>query len=261
MGIDVAAPTPRNYGQETADTLKSQIDLAPQKFAAEQQFAPQYQALQLGMLRNAAPQIADIYSQTAPKLAAASVAANSTQRAGDINDISTLGPQARAAIRASSPDSARLLDSITGQAQSGLDAGSQLTPEQARAAQQQSRAAFSSRGLAEGPNSALDETLRQQMMGSGVQQQRQQSGLQALGANQQFYGDPFSQILGRSGQGFGATAGALGQAQGANPGALFNPESQYSADINNQNWQGILASRTASAANTASLAGAGISAL
>ena len=261
MGIDVAAPTPRDYSQETRDTLQAQIDLAPQKFAAEQKYAPQYADLQLGMLKSAAPQIADIYAQTAPKLAQASVGANSVQRAGDINDIATLGPQARAALRASSPDQARLLDSITSQAQAGLDAGSQLTPEQARLAQQQSRQALSDRGLATGPNAALDEAVRQQMMGAGVQQQRQQSGLQALGANQQFYGDPFSQILGRSGQGFGATAGALGQAQGTNPGALFNPESQYSADINNQNWQGVLASRTASAANTASLAGAGLSAL
>ena len=44
--MTVDAPAPRNYAQETADTLRTQLELAPQRYAAEAQFAPKYQALQ-----------------------------------------------------------------------------------------------------------------------------------------------------------------------------------------------------------------------
>ena len=39
---DVDAPPPRNYGQETRDTLQAQLDLAPQLFESEARFRPQY---------------------------------------------------------------------------------------------------------------------------------------------------------------------------------------------------------------------------
>jgi hypothetical protein len=52
--------------------------------------------------------------------------------------------------------------------------------------------------------------------------------------------------------------GVVGQAGGFNPGAMFSPESQYAGDIHNQNYQGQLAARTASAKNKASLIGAGM---
>ena len=41
---------------------------------------------------------------------------------------------------------------------------------------------------------------------------------------------------------------------------MFSPESQYAADIYNQNYQGQLAARTATAKNRASMIGAGIGA-
>ena len=38
----VNTPAPQNYGQQTSDTLQSQINLAPQQYAAESQFQPLY---------------------------------------------------------------------------------------------------------------------------------------------------------------------------------------------------------------------------
>jgi len=69
MGTSVEAPTPRNYGQETRDTLQAQLDLAPQKYAAEAKYAPQYQALQLGLLKSATPELLQLYKeQIAPPM-------------------------------------------------------------------------------------------------------------------------------------------------------------------------------------------------
>jgi hypothetical protein len=47
------APDPRNYAQETRDTLQAKIDLAPQQFAAESQFRPLYNNLNMEEYRAA----------------------------------------------------------------------------------------------------------------------------------------------------------------------------------------------------------------
>jgi hypothetical protein len=262
MGTSVEAPAPRNYGQETRDTLQAQLDLAPQKYAAEAKYAPQYQALQLGLLKSATPELLQLYKeQIAPTMGEVEAAARSRSRAGDIADIERLGPQARAAIKAASPEQAALADTLTAQAQSGLAAGSRLTPEQQRMVEQQARSGLAARGLAQGPSGALQEAVRSQMAGAGLQQQRQQQAMGALGASQGVYGDVFQQVLGRPSQAFAGSQGFLGQAQGFNPGQLFNPESQYAANLIGGNQQAQLAARTASAANTTALIGAGMSAV
>jgi hypothetical protein len=167
MGTSVEAPTPRDYGQETRDTLRSQIDLAPEKYAAEAKYAPQYQKLQLDLLRSATPELLALYKdQIAPTMGEVEAASRSRSRAGDIADISTLGPQARAAIRAASPQQAALADSLTTQAQSGLNAGSRLTPEQQRQVEQQTRGSFAARGLAGSPTAGLQEAVRSQLSGA-----------------------------------------------------------------------------------------------
>lgn len=261
MGTSVEAPAPRNYGQETRDTLQAQLDLAPQKYAAEAKYAPQYQALQLGLLKSATPELLQLYKeQIAPTMGEVEAAARSRSRAGDIADIERLGPQARAAIKAASPEQAALADTLTAQAQSGLAAGSRLTPEQQRMVEQQTRSGLAARGLAQGPSGALQEAVRSQMAGAGLQQQRQQQAMGALQAGQGVYGDVFQQVLGRPSQAFGASQGFVGQAGGFNPGQLFNPESQYAANLIGGNQQAQLAARTASAANTTALIGAGMSA-
>ena len=145
----VNAPAERNYAQETAETLKTQLALAPEKYAAEAKYAPQYQKLQLDLLRSATPELLQLYKdQISPAMSEAEAASRSRSRAGDIADISTLGPQARAAIKAASPEQAALADKLTAQAQSGLNAGSRLTPEQQRQVEQQTRGSFAARGLA-----------------------------------------------------------------------------------------------------------------
>lgn len=261
MGTSVEAPAPRDYGQETRDTLRSQIDLAPEKYAAEAKYAPQYQRLQLDLLRSATPELLALYKdKIAPTMGEVEAAARSRSRAGDIADISALGPQARAAIKAASPEQAALADSLTAQAQSGLNAGSRLTPEQQRQVEQQTRGSFAARGLAGSPTAGLQEAVRSQMSGAGMQQQRSQQAMGALGASQGVYGDVFQQVLGRPSQAFGASQGFVGQAGGFNPGQLFNPESQYAANLIGGNQQQQLAARTASAANSTALIGAGMSA-
>jgi len=260
--MTVDAPPPRNYAQETADTLRTQLELAPEKYAAEAQFAPKYQALQLDLVRQATPELLKLYKeQIAPTMGEVEAAARSRSRAGDIADIARLGPQAREAIRGASPEQARIADILAANATSNLLAGGQLTPEQQRMAQQQARIASTARGMAQGPQAAFQEALRSQMVGAGLQQQRQQQAMGALQAGQGVYGDVFQQVLGRPSQAFAGSQGFLGQAQGFNPGQLFNPESAYAQNIYAGNQQAIGAARAAGASATSGLIGGGLGAL
>ena len=270
MNPKVEAPPPRDYGQETADTLRAQMeaeagtgrfaDIGPRS-ALEGKYAPVYQQQQIDLLKQAAPQLLSIYkNDILPQTSELEASTLQRQRQADIDAIRTLGPQARAALDSTNPDQAKLVASLTNQAQAGLDAGSNLTPEQRRMSVQQSRASFADRGLVNSPSSIYDESLRSQLLGLGMQDQRRAAALQALGAGQSFYGDQWQQITGRPGSSLAMGSNIAGQAGGLNPGMIFNPESQYSADINNQNYQGSLAARTASASNRASILGAGIGA-
>ena len=158
-------------------------------------------------------------------------------------------------MRAAAPEQTQIADILARNATSGLLAGSQLTPEQQRMAQQQARIASASRGLAQSPNAALQEVLRSQMVASGLQQQRQQQAMGALQAGQGVYGDVFQQVLGRPSQAFSGSQGFIGQAQGFNPGQLFNPESAYAQNIYGGNQQAIGAANAASASATSGLIG------
>jgi len=258
----VEAPAPRDYGKETAETLRAQLDLAPEKYAAEAKYAPQYQALQLGLLKSATPELLQLYKeQIAPTMGEVEAAARSRSRYGDITDISILGPQTRAAIQGFAPEQTRIADILAQNATSNLLAGSRLTPEQQRMAQQQARVASSARGMAQGPNAALQEALRSQMIGAGLQQQRQQQAMGALQAGQGVYGDVFQQVLGRPSQAFAGSQGFVGQASGFNPGQLFNPESAYASNIYAGNQQAIGVVWVAGASATSGLIGGGLGAL
>jgi hypothetical protein len=260
--MTVDAPAPRNYAQETADTLRTQLELAPERYAAEAQFAPRYQALQLDLLRQATPELLALYKdQIAPTMGEVEAAARSRSRAGDIADIARLGPQAREAMRGAAPEQTQIADILAQNATSNLLAGSRLTPEQQRMAQQQARIASSARGMAQGPQAAFQEALRSQLMGAGIQQQRQQQAMGALQAGQGVYGDVFQQVLGRPSQAFAGSQGFLGQAQGFNPGQLFNPESAYAQNLFAGNQQTQMAANAAGASATSGLIGAGLGAL
>lgn len=188
-------------------------------------------------MQNAAaqPGLLDLYSNTiAPALSASQTQANRVQRQADIADIANLGPEAYQAVMASNPDNAQLLKLLNSQAVEGLNAGTNMTPEEQRQIQQASRSAMAARGMG-GTNASLgDELLQQYNMGQSLMRQRQNFALQTLGANQSVY-DPMMALLGRpSGvvqSAPGWTSGAMGTAQ------IYNPESSYAGNIYNANQQ------------------------
>ena len=187
---NVTAAQQPNYAQQTSDTLAAQLALAPQQYAAEAQFQPQYNALNLQMANqslngttdangNYTPGLLSMYSQLTPQLGNISAAANTQQRSADIADVNNLGPQATQALLNANPllntslqranslyaptnnAQTNLLNSqltnggvtsaLNQQAQNLLSTNGALSPEEQRQADQQTRAAYAARGMAMGP--------------------------------------------------------------------------------------------------------------
>ena len=261
MGTRIAAPPPRDYGKETRETLQAQIDLAPQLYGAEEQFRGKYAQLDMDIAKQMSPQLLDLYETSQSRLGAMDREQLDLQREGDITSIEKYGGRARAALDAANPEQAALLKELNAQALGDLQLGGQLNAGERRTLSQSARGAQAARGFGYGINDAAIESWAQLQGSEQKRQQRQGFAQSMVGMNQATKADPFMAILGRPSSMNPMMGGnVVGQAQGFNPGAMFSPESQYAGDIYNQNYQGELAARTASAKNRASMIGAGLGA-
>jgi hypothetical protein len=265
--MNVDAPDPRNYGQETRDTLQAQIDLMPQRYAAESQYGPQFAQLQSQILRTALlgdQGLLSTLEEVQPRFAAMNRDAQAAQREADLADVARLGPQAVAALRSADPQQKALVDTLNAQAQQELAAGSGLTPGLEQQVTQQVRASQASRGLGFGLPDAVTEAFTLGDRGIALQRQRQAFAGDVARLNQATVGDPFLAILGRPSNAGAAAQGFLGQGQqqaSMSGPRLFNPESQYAMDLNNTNFNANAAADIASANATSGIIGDGLSAL
>jgi len=161
-----------------------------------------------------------------------------TQRATDINNVQTLGPQAYSAMRAYNPAVTGLYDSMDAQAQALVDTNGALDPFLQRSLQQQYRAGEAARGTAGGSSDAAMESYYQ----AATQEQRRLQNLgvagQVAGQTAGYYGDPFQQVLSRTSGGVQVP----GQAYTANqPSAVANTGSLLNGGLTASQMQGYQA--------------------
>lgn len=224
MSTKVQAAPPRDYAQETRDTLATQLALAPQLYASEAQYQPLYNRLQLGLTEQALlgtqgqRGLLDIYqTDVYPRLGAMERQTLEAQRAGDISDVERLGPRATQAFLAANPQLAasleraeamggpqqsaamqRLGETVMGQQPSrisqaleqgvltGLSADGGLTDAERRSAEQQVRASYAARGMAMSPQ-AISAEVQNRLIN---QRARQLENLQiAQAVNAQLLGE------------------------------------------------------------------------
>jgi hypothetical protein len=221
---------------EALQTIKNYNTIAPYQLESINKFGPQFAEAYGNTLAATYKGTLGAYeNQISPTLSRV----NTAQRGADIADVSRFGAQSRQAILDSNPDQAQLLEMLNAQAQQGLAAGSQLTPEEQRQMQQASRGAFASRGMGYSNQSVMDEMMRQYNVGQDRMAQRRGFAGNVLGYNQAVVGDPFQQILGRSGQAIGAANNLAAQGQGqvsqSGGGNLYDPfRDAYSTMFHNQ---------------------------
>lgn len=173
----------------------------------------------------------DIYEK---EIAPAMQRTATSNRTADINDVATLGPKMREALRASSPEIATLLDKLYGSATSDLELGASLNPSESRNISNAVRSGQAARGMGLGPNDNFNEALTSLNYGRGLQEQRRGNASQAVGLLESFYGDPQGRVLG-TGTGTGnATAaffGGTGAGRGMSRTGLFNPSDPLAYNI------------------------------
>tara|TARA_B100000686_G_scaffold44472_1_gene47050 strand:- start:70 stop:1101 length:1032 start_codon:yes stop_codon:yes gene_type:complete len=261
----VEAPPARNYYREVSDTLQAQMDLAPDLYASEEQWRGKYAQLDLDIATQIAPGLLDLYETSQRRIGALDREQLTAQREADIASVEQLGGRAKAAFDAANPEQAALMAELNRQALSDLRHGGRLNASEQRELQQAARGAQAARGFGYGINDAAIESWAQLQGSERKQRERQQFAQSMVGLNQSTSADPFMAILGRPSSLSPSMnqigGGFAGQAQSFNPGAMFSPESQYAGDIYNQNWQGQLAARTASAKNRGSIFGSAIGAI
>jgi len=253
---DVEAPPPRDYGQETADTLESQIRLAPDLYASEERFRPQYANLerriqleQLGI----DPEIG-LLEAFEDYIAPSLVRQERAGVEGDIAMLRQLGPELVAAQRAADPLAEALRQSVMTTALEDMRAGAGMTAQETRDTDQQALAMAAQRGLV-GQNVSDYDRMRAKLLGDRqAKAQRMQNASAAYGLGQ---GDPLLALTGRrmnTGANVTQQFGTAGFGLESSP-AIFNPESAYAGALATQNWQGEMDARAATAANRAAMMG------
>jgi hypothetical protein len=204
------------------------------------------------------PGLLDIYQRAAPLLANAQAASTTATRTANANDLRTLGPQAVSAMNAADPATAGLLNSMTTDAQRGLDLGANLDPSLMRLATQ---GVLSSRtGTLGGTGNAGDfnTALGLSSFGQQLRSNRQQYAGGVASQRGQYYGGAINSVM--NGGSFvnplSGVSSAMGLGQGGPRlfGSDINAQQTYS-DANNAANAASISSANNSAALTSSAIG------
>lgn len=231
-GTTIKAPAAPQYNESMRSILQAQIDLAPQLYAQEVKYQPQYADLQNQIqARNAQAQM-DLYGKLQPQYSQLENAYTTQQQKDQLQGLQERAPGYIQAFQ-QAQGTAGINQALQNYAENDLgqqmQAGFQLSPEEQRAINQQSLQPFAQRGTALGGQADLASVLNRYQYTQGRKQQaiQQASGIgsyltqQSSPALASFYQQPMYA---------GAFGGqALGNAlssQGAAGPALFNPESQ-----------------------------------
>ncbi len=250
MGSKAKAPKAASYDKIMTATLNAQMKLAPKVLAAEQLYQPQYTDLNISQLGQGMKGLQGLYQDALP----GTVEYQNQLAEADIAQQQKYLPQFVQQYRQGA-GSANLLSQLQTQAEEGLAAGANLTPEQQRIAQQQARSAYAARGMGTGNRAIGAEIMSQYGMGEALKQQRQQFAGQVVGQLENsgvpMYYQTTYQPMGQT------LTGLAGQSSGLLAGRQFQPESQMASDIYSQNAQNKFQASAANSANKTSMIGAG----
>lgn len=243
--------------------LSGQMGIQGQLLSAEKEFTPQYQALQKQALMGQMGNLASIYAQTNDQSVA--LQQQNLQSQGAL--YGQVGGYARNAYQNTlDPTTAGLYNTMASQAASGLADGRNLSEQEMRMSQGNARAAMAARGMQFGNQAIAAEVLgsynlsnqredRARQYASNVYGVGQQNAQQAM----QMYGQPLMNQMNQF-----STPTMLGQSQqmyGGLGAKLFQPESQYNAQIISANQQNQMQAEMANAQAEAGMISAGIGAI
>jgi hypothetical protein len=209
----IAAPAPRDYKQEMLDSMAGQEAIQPRLLELERQYQPLYQKLQQEMMDRQMGYQMDSYEKALPR---------SQQIAGMAQQ------GAMSAYRQGmGADTMGLYDTMLASAQSDLSAGRELTPEMQKYSQQAARQAMAARGLS-GNQAVAQEVLNSYQLGGQREDRSRQFAGMMYGAGQGNLTNALGNYSPYAPQTMYGSAYGMTQGLGAQ---IFNPESQYNANL------------------------------
>ena len=147
----ISMPAPPKYSESMEDILRAQLKYAPEIFAAEQKYQPLYQTLQSQQERQAAEAQIKLYADLQPAFSDLEAAYQKTQQEDQLKALQERGQGYVQAFQEAAG---------TGRITKGLGAYAEelqsrqpqydISPEEQRALEQQTRAAYAARGTALG---------------------------------------------------------------------------------------------------------------
>jgi hypothetical protein len=245
----IKAPAPRDYRQEMLDAVAAQEAVQPRLIELEKQYAPMWADVQRRRAEAYSGTMMDFIGQNIPR------SAQLTQQyaEGMQPAFSAIGASARGAYEQTlAPETRGLLGTLGQQAQAELARGTGLTAEETRLSQQAARAAMAARGLQGGNQAVAAEVLGNYNLGQARQAQARQfaSGVYGMGqqAAQQAMGMYGNTMLGQA-----AAMSPVGMYSLGQTGNIFQPESQYNAQLITANRQEAMQAQMANAQSRAGL--------
>lgn len=169
-----------------------------------------------------------LMSAAAPGLTAIQTAEQAQVAGAQIGDVAAMGPAARSAIAGYNPGAASLLSTLTNQANTQLSLNGRLDPATNATLASNLSGAQGARGGGFSPADANAVAYYQTANMTANRAANQNFASNVIGQNQQFYGDPFMQVLGRSsgigipGTNYSAPASATVMQQGSTNPAINN---------------------------------------
>lgn len=265
MGSKASSPKVPSYSAQMISALNAQAKIAPKLIALERQYQPELTSLNLQGMQNALFGSGDqqgylqTLQQLAPEYRQFEAQDTAALRAEELKQLGQFAPDYVQSYRQAA-GSQGLLSGLQSQAQQELAAGTNLTPEETRQAQQASRAAFAGRGLGLTNRAIGAEILNQYGLGQErLQQRRQFAGQTAAQLEQSGMPQYYQSMMG--GGSLQSLMGLSGAAQQYSGSGFFNPESQMAMDISAQKSQGQAAASAANASNKSAMIGAGAGAV
>lgn len=256
----IQAPPAPSYKESTREAFQAQIDLAPELYAREAQYQPLYQQLQSRIQSQSARDQLGLFRELQPQL---SELESSYKRSQQLAETQALQERAPGYVQAFQ-DAAGITPLTKGlrsyaEELQGRRPEYGLNPEEERAIQQSTRAAYAARGTALGDQSALGEILnryqfqrQRKLEEDQLQAGRMQMSAGIAGALQQAAAPAMASFYQQPMYAANFAGNSLGQAlmsqQMAGP-SMFNPESQVAmgAIYGNYNTQAGMASANAQA--------------
>lgn len=212
--------------------LQAQVEMAPQVYAKEAEFQPKYQELQNQLQASEALAQIGLYKQLQPQYSQLEDAYTKATQQSQLQGLQERAPGYIQAFQ-QAQGTAGINKALQGYAENNLGQqlqnNFQISPEEQRAIEQQTRAGYAAQGTALGGQSNLASVLNRYQ----YTQQRQQQALQNASAigdylsqqSQPALASFYQQPMYASSFGGQALGNAIASQQQAGP-SLFNPESQ-----------------------------------